>query len=64
VGADGNRDVLGIWIEQSEGAKFWLKVMNELRNRGVEGLRKFFSVKVADDFSEGGCFCVSWFGFC
>ena len=38
VGADGNRDVLGIWIEQSEGAKFWLKVMNELRNRGVEDI--------------------------
>lgn len=32
---DGSRDILGIWIEQSEGAKFWLKVFNELRNRGV-----------------------------
>jgi transposase-like protein len=27
--------VLGIWIEQTEGAKFWLKVFNELRSRGV-----------------------------
>ena len=36
VAADGTRDVLGLWIEQNEGAKFWLKVMNELRNRGVE----------------------------
>ena len=36
VGADGVKDVLGIWIEQNEGAKFWLKVMNELRNRGVD----------------------------
>jgi transposase-like protein len=35
VAADGTRDVLGLWIEQAEGAKFWLKVMNELRNRGV-----------------------------
>ncbi len=35
VAADGTRDVLGLWIEQSEGAKFWLKVMTELRNRGV-----------------------------
>ena len=35
VAADGTRDVLGLWIEQTEGAKFWLKVMNELRNRGV-----------------------------
>jgi transposase-like protein len=36
VEADGTRKVLGLWIEQNEGAKFWLKVMNELRNRGVE----------------------------
>jgi len=36
VAADGTREVLGLWIEQNEGAKFWLKVMNELRNRGVE----------------------------
>jgi transposase-like protein len=35
VAADGTRDVLGLWIEQTEGAKFWMKVMNELRNRGV-----------------------------
>lgn len=32
---EGHKHVLGLWIEQSEGAKFWLKVMNELRNRGV-----------------------------
>jgi transposase-like protein len=36
VAADGTREVLGLWIEQNEGAKFWLKVMNELRNRGME----------------------------
>ena len=35
---DGTRDVLGIWIEQTEGAKFWLKVFNELRNRGVNDI--------------------------
>ena len=35
---DGCKEVLGIWIEQNEGAKFWLKVMNELRNRGVEDI--------------------------
>jgi len=33
---DGVKDVLGLWLEQNEGAKFWLRVMNELRNRGVE----------------------------
>ena len=38
VGADGIREVLGIWIEQNEAAKFWLRVMNELRNRGVEDI--------------------------
>ena len=36
VAPDGTRDVLGLWIEQTEGAKFWLKVMHELRHRGVE----------------------------
>ena len=35
VAADGMKDILGLWIEQTEGAKFWLKVMNDLRNRGV-----------------------------
>jgi putative transposase len=35
VGRDGTREILGIWIENTEGAKFWLKVFNELRNRGV-----------------------------
>lgn len=38
VAPDGTKDVLGIWIEQNEGAKFWLKVMNELRNRGLEDI--------------------------
>ena len=36
--AEGIKEVLGIWVEQNEGAKFWLKVMNELRNRGVEDI--------------------------
>ena len=36
VRADGHKEVLGLWLEQNEGAKFWLRVMNELRNRGVE----------------------------
>ena len=35
VRRDGTREMLGIWIENTEGAKFWLKVFNELRNRGV-----------------------------
>lgn len=32
----GTKDILGLWIEQTEGAKFWLKVMAELKNRGVQ----------------------------
>ena len=32
---DGTKEILGIWIEQTEGAKFWLRVMNELKNRGI-----------------------------
>ena len=35
VMADGTKDILGLWIETSEGAKFWLRVMNELKNRGI-----------------------------
>src|SRR5205823_5458631 len=33
VTAQGGKEVLGMWIEQNEGAKFWLKVVNELKTR-------------------------------
>ena len=36
VRADGTKEVLGLWVEQTEGAKFWLRVMNELKSRGIE----------------------------
>jgi len=36
VGIDGLKDVLGIWIEKNEGAKFWLSVFTELKNRGLQ----------------------------
>lgn len=36
--ADGRKEVLGLWVEQNEGAKFWLRVMNELKNRGVDDI--------------------------
>jgi putative transposase len=36
ISGTGSKDVLGLWIEQNEGARFWLKVMNELKTRGVE----------------------------
>jgi putative transposase len=51
IGMDGSgyKHVLGLWIEQTEGAKFWLRVMNELKSRGtndiliavVDGLKGF-----------------------
>jgi putative transposase len=36
VDTDGKKEVLGIWVEATEGAKFWLRVMNELEARGIE----------------------------
>jgi putative transposase len=38
VRADGTKEILGLWLEQNEGAKFWLRVMNELKNRGVDDI--------------------------
>lgn len=38
IDLDGNKDVLGIWIGENESAKFWLSVLNELRNRGVQDI--------------------------
>ena len=35
VNTDGERDVLGIWFQRTEGAKFWLQVLTELKQRGV-----------------------------
>ena len=36
IDMNGRKDVLGIWIEKNEGAKFWLSVFTELKNRGVQ----------------------------
>jgi len=35
---DGTRDILGLWIEGTEGAKFWMKVFNDLKTRGVNDI--------------------------
>lgn len=51
----GHKQVLGLWIEQSEGAKFWLRVMNEIKGRGtqdiliavVDGLKGFLEAITA-----------------
>jgi putative transposase len=36
IDIDGRKEVLGIWVEATEGAKFWLRVMNDLKARGIE----------------------------
>ena len=36
VGVDGRKEILGLWLETNEGAKLWLKVVTELKNRGVQ----------------------------
>jgi putative transposase len=36
VSVDGERDVLGIWFQETEGAKFWLQVLSDLKQRGVQ----------------------------
>jgi putative transposase len=38
VGVDGDRDVLGIWFQETEGAKFWMQVLSELKHRGVRDI--------------------------
>jgi putative transposase len=35
---DGRKHILGLWIDPNEGAKFWLRIVNELRNRGVQDI--------------------------
>jgi len=38
ISVEGKKEVLGLWIEPNEGAKFWLKVVTELKNRGVRDM--------------------------
>ncbi len=59
IGRDGAKDILGLWIEQTEGPKFWLKVMTELKNRGVQDVLvtlvdglKGFPESIATAFSQ------------
>jgi putative transposase len=50
VQADGTKDILGLWIENTEGAKFWLRVMNELKNWinfWSVAIRRRFSIRTA-----------------
>lgn len=38
VNLDGHKELLGLWLSENEGAKFWLNVLTELQNRGVEDI--------------------------
>ncbi len=38
VNLEGHKELLGIWVEKNEGARFWLGVINELKNRGVQDI--------------------------
>jgi putative transposase len=51
IDKDGMKDVLGVWIGEAEGAKFWMQVMTDLKNRGVEDIL-FASIDGLEGFSE------------
>lgn len=53
---DGNKDVLGMWVGEHETSKFWLTVLNELKNRGVEDIL-ICSVDNLTGFSEAITAC-------
>lgn len=38
VNMDGHKDILGLWLDKNEGAKFWLNVFTELKNRGLNDI--------------------------
>jgi len=38
VAVDGDRDVLGMWFQETEGAKFWMQVLTDLKQRGVQDI--------------------------
>ena len=59
VRCSGHKEILGLWIEQTEGAKFWLPVMTEIRNRGTQDIliavvdgRKGFPAAITSGFPK------------
>jgi putative transposase len=56
IDLDGKKDVLGIWIGENESSKFWLSVLNELKNRGVQDIL-IISVDNLKGFSEAIAAC-------
>jgi putative transposase len=51
VDLEGERDVLGLYIDQAEGARFWGRVLEDIRDRGVEDVL-FFSIDGLKGFTE------------
>lgn len=41
INEEGQKEVLGMWVSQNEGAKFWLSILTEIQNRGVKGVYIF-----------------------
>ncbi len=66
VRCSGHKEILGLWIEQTEGAKFWLRVMTEIRNRGtqdiliavVDGLKGFPEAMHCPSAALLDAFCI------
>lgn len=56
IDLDGNKDVLGMWIGENETSKFWLSVLNDLRNRGVQDIL-IICVDNLNGFSEAISAC-------
>ena len=51
INLDGQKECLGLWICETESAKYWLSVLNELKNRGIENVL-IFSVDTRKGISE------------
>ena len=51
INLDGKKEVLGIWIGANESSKFWLSVLNDLKNRGVQNVL-IFCVDGLNGFKE------------
>jgi hypothetical protein len=50
---DGSREILGLWIESTEGAKFWMKVFNDLKTRGVNDILIAVTDGLTGDTAQG-----------
>ncbi len=51
IDLEGNKEVLGLWVSETESSKYWLSVLNELKNRGVQDVL-IFSVDGLTGISE------------